>query len=72
MRLVNLVLSQTLPDSPAKVSEGLLMRQLISVFIDALDAILEPRYIKFLTFSMYLSSILFVGGSGIYVAWLRT
>ena len=50
--------------------EALPMRQLISMFIDAFDAILEPRYTQFLTFSMYLSSILIVGG--ISVPWLRT
>ena len=70
MRLVNLGLSQTFPDSQAKVLEALPMRQLISVFIDAFEAILEPRYTKCLTFSMYLSLILIVGG--ISVPRLRT
>ena len=46
------------------------MQQLISVSIDVFDTILEPRYTKFLTSSMYLSSILIVGG--LSVPWLRT
>ena len=62
MQIVNLGLSQTLPISQTKVPEALPMRHLISVSIDAFGAILEPRYTKFLTFSMYLSSISIVGG----------
>ena len=50
--------------------EVLPMQQLISVYIDTFDVILEPRYTKFLTFSMYLSSIVIVGG--ICVPWLET
>ena len=46
------------------------MRKLISVSIDAFDTILDPRYTKVLTFSIYLSSILIIGG--ISVPWLRT
>ena len=67
MRIVNSGLSQTLPDSQAKVPEALPTRQLVSVSI---EAILESRYTTFLTFSMYLSSILIVGG--IAVPWLST
>ena len=40
------------------------------MFIDAFDAIFEPRYTQFSTFLMYLSSSLVVGG--ISVPWLRT
>ena len=69
MWIVNLGFSQTLPDSRAKLSEALPMRQLISVSIDAFDTI-KPRYTKFLTFLMYLSSILIVGEMS--VPWLRT
>ena len=40
------------------------------MFIDAFDAIFEPRYTQFSTSLMYLSSSLVVGG--ISVPWLRT
>ena len=70
MRIVSLGLSQTLADSQAKVPEALPMRQLISMSIDAFDAILEPRSTKSLTFSMFFSSSLIVGG--ISVPWLST
>ena len=70
MQIVSLRLSQTVADNWEKVPEALLMRQLISVYIDAFDAILEPMYTKLLTFSMYMSSSLIV--SRIYFPWLRT
>ena len=50
--------------------DALAKRKLISVFINSFDAILDPMYTKFLTFSTYLSSVLNV--RGISVSWLRT
>ena len=70
MGIVSLELSQALADSREKVPEALSVQQLISVFIDSFDAILQPRYTKLLTFLMYLSSSLTVGG--IFIPWLRT
>ena len=70
MRMLNFGLSQTLAVRRAKVPEALPMRQLVSVSNDAFDAILEPRSTKSLTFSMFFSSSLIVGG--ISVPWLST
>ena len=68
MLRVSLRLSQTLTGSRAKVPEALLMQRLISVSIDAFNAIYKHK--KLLTYSMHLSSRLIVGG--IYFPWLRT
>ena len=68
VRIVSLVLSQTLADSRGKVPEALPMRQLSSVSFDAFDAILDI-YTKLLTFSMNLLSKLIVGG--ICVPWIK-
>ena len=59
MRIVNFGLIQALPYIREKVPEALQIQQLVSVY----DAILEPIYTKYLTFSMYLSPISVVGGT---------
>ena len=56
MVIVSLELWQTLADSRAKLPEVLPIQQLISVYINAFDAILEQRNTKLLTFLTYLSS----------------
>ena len=70
MRIVSFRLFQALAESRAKVPETLLMRQLISVSIDAFKAILQLRYTQLLIFLMYLSPRLIVGGK--YVSWFKT